>query len=260
MDPERTAALLAGARLAGRPVTRLADSDRPRDLSEAYAVQAARLDFMLERSPDSPSGWKVGATTASMQRYLGVDGPAYARMLRADTLGDGIVFTRAELLDPGIECEIAVRIACDAGDAPYDRGSVSSIVGEVLPAIEIVENRYDDFAALGAPTLVADNFFHRACVLGEPAGAWCSIDLAAVRGRTMIDGEERGAGLGAEAMGHPFEVVAWLANTLRSHGRMLRAGEIVMTGSVAPVIWLGADESVATVALDGLGEVSARFA
>ena len=259
MDAERTAALLAGARLARRPVTRLADPDRPRDLAEAYAIQAARQAFLLERAPGLPSGWKVGATTASMQRYLGVDGPAYARMLHADTRADGAVFARAELLDPGIECEIAVRIGSDAEDAPYDRASISSIVGDVLPAIEIVENRYDDFAALGAPTLVADNFFHRACVLGEPASGWQAIDLAAVRGNTFIDGDKRGTGLGSEVMGHPFEVVAWLANTLRGHGHRLRSGEIVMTGSVAPVIWLDGGDRLATISLDGLGEVSARF-
>ncbi len=259
MDAERTAALLAGAWLARQPVTRLADSDRPRDLAEAYAVQAARQAFLLERVPDSPSGWKVGATTASMQRYLGVDGPAYARMLRNDTHTDGAVFAHAELLSPGIECEIAVRIGHDAEDAPYDRASVGSIIGDVLPAIEIVENRYDDFAALGAPTLVADNFFHRACVLGQPAAGWQTLDLAAVRGNTLIDGEQRGTGLGAEAMGHPFEVVAWLANTLRGHDHTLRSGEIVMTGSVAPVIWLDDSDSLATISLDGLGEVSARF-
>lgn len=255
MDAARAAALLGEARLAARPVPELAERDRPGDLSEAYAVQAA-LHQILGAS-DALSGWKIGATTRSMQRYLGVGGPAFGRMLSSNTHRSGAALDSVGFVNPGIECEIAVRIGRDADDSLYDRDAASGLVDRALPAVEIVENRYGDFLARGAPTLVADDFFHKACVLGS--GTARKIDLAAVAGRVLIDGMERGRGVGADVMGHPLEAVAWLANALRAQGQTLREGEIVLTGSVTPVVWLDRFPCAAEVHLDGLGEVSLRL-
>lgn len=255
MDAARTAALLGAARLAARPVPELGERDRPKGLSEAYAVQAALHEIL--GASDALSGWKIGATTRSMQRYLGVDGPAYGRMLSGNTHRSGAALDNADFVNPGIECEIAVRVGRDADDPPYDRETAGGLVDRVLPAIEIVENRYGDFTARGAPTLVADDFFHKACVLGS--GTARAIDLAAVTGRILINGTERGRGIGADVMGHPLEAVAWLANTLRAQGRTLRNGEVVLTGSVTPVVWLDRFPCSAEVLLDGLGKVDLRL-
>ena len=255
MDAARTATLLGEARLAARPIPKLGEQDRPADLSEGYAVQAALHEIL--GASDMLSGWKIGATTRSMQRYLGVDGPAYGRMLSRNTHRSGAVLDNADFVNPGIECEIAIRIGRNADDPLYDRETASDLVDRILPAIEIVENRYGDFLARGAPTLVADDFFHKACVLGS--GTARPVNLAAVTGRVLIDGTERGRGIGADVMGHPLEAVAWLANTLRAQGRTLREGEIVLTGSITPVIWLDRSPCTAEILLDGLDTVSLRL-
>lgn len=257
MRARRTAEALARTRRARRPLARL--EEPPRDLAEAYAAQA-ELFRLLEGERAAPAGWKVGATAAGMQRYLGIDGPAYGRIARRDVHADGARFARNGLLGPGIECEIAVRTGADAPAEALDRAAAEAIAAEVVPAIEIVENRYADFATLGLPVLVADNFFHRACVLGRTAPDWRSLDLAVAAGRTEIDGEPRGTGSGADVMGHPFEVVAWLANALRGHGLGLRAGDVVLTGSMAPVVWLEETERRAEISIAGLGTVGAEFA
>lgn len=257
MGVPETAEALAAARREGRLVTAL--DEPPRDLAEAYAVQAALFARTAGGGAAAQSGWKVGATTADMQRYLRIDGPGYGRVARADTHHGGARLRRAGLLNPGIECEIAVRVGRDAPADVHDRAAAAALVAEVMPAIEVVENRYDGFQALGMPTLVADNFFQRACVLGAPVAGWRALDLAGVRGRTLVDGEVTGAGRGADVMGHPLEVVVWLANTLRGHGLALRGGDVVLTGSVAPVAWLPDTARRATASLDGLGEVTAEF-
>jgi 2-keto-4-pentenoate hydratase len=91
--------------------------------------------------------------------------------------------------------------------------------------------------------------------MGDEIEDWQNIDLAATAGRTLIDGDEKGHGTGAEVMGHPFEALAWLANTLTEHGERLMAGQIVLTGSVAPVIWVDQSDAEARIDLDGLGSV-----
>ncbi len=148
-----------------------------------------------------------------------------------------------------------MRIGTDAKDEIYSRETICGIIDAVLLAIEIVENRYRDFLALGTPMLIADDFFHKACVLGTPITEWRDIDLSSVYGRTLIDGVKIGSGIGADATGHPLEAIAWLANTLASHGELLTAGQFVLTGSMAPVIWIDTPVAAADVTLTNLGAV-----
>ena len=128
-----------------------------------------------------------------------------------------------------------------------------------MAAIEVVEDRYENYRSLDTPTLVADDFFNAACVLGAPVEAWRELDLAAIRGRMTINGAEVGAGSGGDILGHPLEALAWLANALGARGRHLEAGTFVLLGSVVQTRWVDAGDLV-EVEIEGLGRVSARFA
>lgn len=255
----RIAGLLGDARLTARPVPALSGADAPQTVAGGYAVQKTLHRHFCDRTGAILAGWKIGATTTDMQTYLGVDGPAYGRILSTNIYENGATVGAAGFCNPGIECEIALRIGRDAEDRTYSRDTIGGIVETAVPAIEIVENRYGDFLARGTPTLIADDFFHKACVLGAPVPDWRDIDLAAIAGRTRIDGDEKGSGTGADVMGHPLEAVAWLANTLADHGDRLRAGQIVLTGSVAPVIWLDGTAARAEIDLERLGTVRIDF-
>jgi 2-oxo-3-hexenedioate decarboxylase/2-keto-4-pentenoate hydratase len=127
-----------------------------------------------------------------------------------------------------------------------------------MAAMEIVDNRYVDSATMGTATLIADDFFGAGCLLGEPLVEWRDLDLGAVIGHLLVDGVEIGQGRGADVMGHPFEALAWLANTLAARGRMLKRGDIVLTGSLVQVHYPAPGESV-DIVIDGLGEVHAHF-
>ena len=186
---------------------------------------------------------------------MGVEGPAYGRILSENVHASGDVLAASNFCNPGVECEIAVRIGTDAKDEIYSRDTIGGIIDGVLPAIEIVENRYRDFLALGTPMLIAEDFSHRACVLGSPITEWRDIELSSVYGRTLIGGVEIGSGICADVMVHPLEATAWLANTLASHGERLTAVQVVLTGSVAPVIWIDTPAATADVTLKNLGVV-----
>jgi len=111
---------------------------------------------------------------------------------------------------------------------------------------------------MGAPTLVADDFFAAGCVLGPPIARAAAPDLLAVKGRATINGAAAGEGSGADVLGHPHQALAWLANHLATEGRGLHAGQIVLTGSLIKTVWLKAGDRV-IMELDGLGQVEARF-
>ena len=258
---ERAARLLSAARLERRRFERLPEDCRPADLGAAYAVQEA-LHAVLGAAGCGPvAGHKIGCTTPVMQKFLRIATPCAGGVLAPTVQDQRGTFRHADFLHVGVECEIAVRLArpLPAAGAPYDRASVAAAVGACMAAIEVVDDRYTDYRSLDTPTLVADDFFNAACVLGTLVEAWRELDLAAIRGRMTINGAEVGAGQGGDILGHPLEALAWLANALAARGRQLRAGEFVLLGSVVETRWVDAGDRV-EVALEGLGGASARFA
>jgi 2-keto-4-pentenoate hydratase len=106
---------------------------------------------------------------------------------------------------------------------------------------------------------VADDFFAAGCVLGQPVPRARVPDLLDVAGRAIINGVTVGQGSGADVLGHPHHALAWLANHLAAEGQGLRAGEIVLTGSLVKTLWLNAGDSV-VMELSELGTVTATFA
>jgi 2-keto-4-pentenoate hydratase len=235
-EPDRAAAALLAARHARQRHTPLDDALRPPDVAAAAATQHA-LAVRLGAIP--PAGFKIGATAKRMQEYLGLAGPAAGFMPASGVHGSGAKLRFADFLAPGVECELAVRLARDLPPAPCTPEVAAAAIGDLFAAIEVVENRYPDLAALGTPTLIADQVFHAAAVLGAPHAGWRVLDLVPLAGRIMVDGQERGAGKGGDLLGDPMRALAWLAGSEEAAAfGGLRAGQVVLLGSVTPPIWL----------------------
>jgi 2-keto-4-pentenoate hydratase len=228
----------------------------PADEAAGYALQrvvAERLGAV------PPAGFKIGATARTMQDYLGLGGPAAGFVPASSLLADGATLRHADFLNPGVECEIGVRLGRDLPPGPCTEQAAAEAVAEVFPAIEIVERRYDDLKTLGTPTLIADQVFHAAGVTGASVAGWREIDLGAVEGEIRVDGVARGSGFGRDLLGHPMRALAWLAASggAAAFGG-LRAGQLVWLGSVTPPIWLEAPAAV-EVSFRGLGTVRVRL-
>jgi 2-keto-4-pentenoate hydratase len=232
----------------------------PRDEVEGYRVQRALHDLLLPGAGHLV-GYKIGCTSKVMQQYLGIPHPCSGGVFERGVHGSGVRLRVADYVCVGVECEIAVRLGSDLppAAAPFTDGDVAAAIGACLPAIEIVDDRYANWETLGAPTLIADDFFAAGCVLGEPVAGAAAPDLAAVTGVARINGKDAGRGRGADVLGHPHRALAWLANHLAAEGRGLHAGQIVLTGSLVKTIWLSAGDHV-VMELEGLGRVEASFA
>lgn len=242
MNDDRLAAAaqaLASARLAATPRHELPEAMRPSTPEEGYAVQA-RLNAILsaERLGDI-AGYKIGATTPTMQAYLGVDHPCAGVMFAAAIQSDAGRFSRADFCRPGVECEIAATLGRELapGAAPLTLGDAAAAVRSVHASLELVDDRWTDFRAVSTPSLIAENFFGAGCVLGPPREI-DPMDLGRLKGRMRVDGEEVGAGVGADILGHPLNALVWLAELQAAAGRPLKAGDIVTLGSVVEVQWL----------------------
>ncbi len=254
------ATLIAQNRLQGTRFTALPAPLVPRDEGDGYQIQNL-LHAALRDTYGALGGHKIGCTTTVMQKFLNIDQPCAGRVFAAHVHRGGADVPHEDYVRPGVECEIAVVLSADlpSAETPYSRSAVAAAVDGVMAAIEIVDDRYENFRALAAPTLIADDFFNAGSVLATPVRDWRHLDLAAVAGTMTINGREVGRGTGAQIMGHPFEALAWLATLRAREGRPLRAGEFVSLGSIVETKWIAPGDEVA-VAIDGLGGVTARFA
>jgi 2-oxo-3-hexenedioate decarboxylase/2-keto-4-pentenoate hydratase len=258
---EEAAELLCRARLRHERFAGLPDGGRPIDEAEAYAIQDA-LHAKLDTAGRGPLvGFKIGCTTPVMQRFLGIDNPCAGGVLQPGVQHREGNFRHADFVRVGVECEIAVALARDlpAAGAPYDRDTVGDAIGACMAAIEVVDDRYENYRALDPLTLVADDFFHAGCVLGAPVEDWRALHLPAAGGRMLINGAEVGRGQGGDVLGHPLNALAWLANLRAAHGAPLQAGTFVLLGSVVETKWLAQGDRV-EIAIEGLGTASAAFA
>jgi 2-keto-4-pentenoate hydratase len=236
-QPDKAAAALHEARQRRAQVVPLPAGIAPRTEAEGAAVQHA----LAHRSgAGAPGGFKIGATARRMQEYLGLSGPAAGFMAIGNIHRSGATLRFADYVRPGVECELAVRLARDLPAEHCTAERAADAVGDLIAGIEIVDNRYGELPELGVPTLIADQVFHAAAVLGE-AGVqdWRLLDIG------TLHGHQRDEGVGGDLMGHPMNCLAWLAgSSVAAAFGGLKAGQVVMLGSVTPPIWLTGPASV----------------
>jgi 2-keto-4-pentenoate hydratase len=203
-------------------------------MSQAYAVQRDYLALQAPAPGPVRAGYKIGLTSPAMQAMCRYDAPVAGVVFRDRVHASGARLRAASCVRFGIEFEIAVRLGRDlrANEAPVTPADVKGAVDAVAPAIEIVDDRGCDYATLDVFSLVADNAWNAGIVLGEFRTEW--PELADVVGQVFVDDDvqARHEGRGRDALGHPLLAVTWLANHLAAEDEHLRAGDVVMTGSI----------------------------
>ena len=255
----QAAQIIAAARKSLKPLPALPQQLIPNSVEAGYRIQS-EVQRLLVPELGPLAGYKIACTSDVMQKYLAIPHPCAAGVHARTVHQSGVVLKAAAYVRVGVECEIAVRVGKDLvpAGAPFTRDSVADSIECYFPAIEVVDDRYVQWETLGAPTLIADDFFCAGVVLGRPVSRSAVADLLEVQGRTLINGREAGRGTGADVLGHPHNALAWLANHLASQGTVLRAGEIVSTGSLVKTVWLQAGDE-ATMEFSGLGNVQVTF-
>jgi len=231
----RAAEWLFAEHQAGHRFTTLEPQRAPSTIPDAYDIQDRYVALLRERI-GQPMGYKIGLTSATMQAFCRIDHPIAGVVLAQRIHQSGAPIKRSDYGRLGLEFEIAVRIK---SDVPATTASTAETVAPhidgVCAAIELVDDRAADYANLDVRSLVADNSWNGGIVLSPFVSTW--PDLSSVRGRARSETNVLGEGHGRDILGHPFNSVAWLANHLASRGTTLKAGEIVMTGSIVKTVF-----------------------
>jgi 2-keto-4-pentenoate hydratase len=221
-------------------------------LDEAYRIQLALIDRRCAQG-ERQIGWKVGLTSKAIQEQFGFHEPAFGCIL--ETRPSGHRFAAGELIRPGFETELCMRLGKPlAGEVSLQE--VSAAVAAVYPSFEITETRGDPGQIA---LMLADNAQQRSVILGEPIELTPALRLDEVEARVELNGNVVATGVGAAVLDHPLNSVVWLARKLGEYGRSLRAGEVVMTGSLVRQFPLAPGDR-AWANFSGIGTVEAGVA
>ena len=225
-------------------------------IEDAYAIQQKMLARRLAAG-EKVVGKKIGVTSQAVMNMLGVFQPDFG------WLTDGMVFNEGEavpantLIQPKAEGEIAFVLKKTLKGPGVTAADVLAATAWVAPCFEIVDSRIDNWRIKIADT-VADNASCGVFVVGPQRTDPLSLDLAQVSMHMWKNDAPAGQGLGSAVQGHPAKAVAWLANTLGAFGIPFKAGELILSGSLAPLVPAQAGDRF-HMTIEGLGECSVAF-
>ena len=237
-DIDALATKIAAARRARTVMEFLGPATADMNEADAYEVQFAVQTKLTETGGDRLAGWKVGVALPAMYQAAGLAGPAFAGIYQSGIRNDGAHFEKGWPLKAGIECEMVARMSKDATAGGYTADSIKAHVASFHCGAEVVENRYADVTKLSGPGRIADDVLQAACIVGTEVKDWQKVDFAGLKGRSEFEGKEIGAGPGTNVMGGALISLAWLANKLIEYGKHLKAGDVILTGSVHPPVFL----------------------
>ncbi len=203
------------------------------------------------------SGRKIGLTSKAVQSQLGVSQPDFGTLFVDMEYPDGAELPFSRLLQPRVEAEVAVVLERDLDSAPHGFAEVLRAVAFVLPALEVADSRIEGWDITLLDT-VADNASGGLYVLGTRPVALGDVDLREAKMSMTLGGSVVSSGAGSDCLGHPLSAARWLADALCERGIPLRAGDVIMTGALGPMV-AGARGSEFAASISGLGTVRARL-
>lgn len=225
-------------------------------IQDAYQISRHYLDLRLARDSEKMVGKKIGVTSDAVQSMLGVYEPDFGFLTDTMRFSEGDVRI-GDLIQPRAEAEIAFKLNADLNGPGVSADDVLAATDTVMACFEIVDSRIENWQIRIQDT-IADNASCGVFVLSSSGVDPRQIDLAAAKVTVQKNGEFLSEGEGRAVQGSPLNSVAWLANTLGVLGMPLKAGEIILSGSLVPLepIVIGDQMSMS---IPGIGSLDVNF-
>lgn len=238
------------ARRARQNYANLPDALKPASIAEAYRAQ--EVYYRLAEPVYGPvGGVKVATTTKVMQQLMGITHPCGGAIFRNTIHASPARIAKSDFVNLRVESEIALKLGRDlpAARTPWSAESVAPYVAGAMPAYELIEDRNAVYTETNAVSMIVENCWNGGVVIGEPK-AVAAKEIVGVTGHQTLNGKALGSGKSED----PFATLAWLANLVAERGRDLKAGMVVITGSLIPTFSIAPGDR-AVFAVDGLGEI-----
>ncbi|MGE0114428.1 MAG: 2-keto-4-pentenoate hydratase [Steroidobacteraceae bacterium] len=253
---EQAATWLRQAAETGQPCAPVRGLIGETSIVDAYAVQEINTKRALAAGRRIV-GAKIGLTSKVVQAQLGVGQPDFGILFADMDIADGAEVPAGKLIQPKCEAEIAFVLGRDLNREKLTTAELINAVDYAVAAIEIVDSRIENWSIKITDT-VADNASSGLFVLGTRPVKLADVDLVQCA-MTMVRGSEQvSKGAGAACLGNPLNALRWLAETLAVAGRALKAGDVVLSGALGPMVAANPGD-VFEARIDGLGNVRASF-
>ena len=253
---EELAKRLRAATETGVAIAPIRDDLADGGVAAAYAVQNANTQYYL-KSGRRLSGRKIGLTSRAVQKQLGVDSPDFGMLYADMEVVDGEEIALSRLMQPKVEGEITLVLGKDLDRDQLTLPDVMSAIAYALPSIEIVGSRIENWNIRLLDT-VADNASSGLYVLGSTPVSIDAFDLRLCGMVMERRGEQVSLGAGVACLGNPLNAALWLARTMVDVGAPLKAGDVIMTGALGPMVAVQPGD-VFDARINGLGSVRAVF-
>jgi len=237
----------------------LSEREPNMSIKDAYAVSSLLLQKRMEVDGEKLIGKKIGVTSKAVQNMLNVHQPDFGYLTDAMVVEEGEPLSITEhMIQPRAEGEIAFVLKHDLIGPGITATDVLRATDFIVPCFEIVDSRVRDWNIKIQDT-VADNASCGYFLLGQDVVSPHSVDLSTCGMVMELNGQVASTGAGAAALGSsPVTCVAWLANTLGQLGTPLKAGEIILSGSLVPLQPVKAGDFM-SVSIGGIGRTAVRF-
>lgn len=253
---EQAANALAEAARAGQCIPPLHETYEHLTIESAYAIQRINTERRLAAGRRL-IGCKIGLTSVAVQKQLGVAQPDFGMLFDDMGYGDGEPVPASILMQPKIEAEIAFVIGRDITVPNPGQLDVLNAIDYALPALEIVGSRIAKWDIRIGDT-IADNASSCAFVIGSSPKKLSEFDLRLCGMVMERRGEPVSIGAGAACLGNPINAIVWLARTMATLGTPLKAGDLVLSGALGPMVPVTPGDIFET-RINGLGSVRAVF-
>ncbi len=227
-------------------------------IQDSYQIHLRVVEKKKARG-EKVIGKKIGLTSKAMQELLGIDEPDYGFIMSTNIAGEGTISMK-ELIEPKAEPEVAFVLMDDLQGPGVTAAHVLAATAGVLPSIEIIDSRFAGWG-IKIQDSIADGASIGRVIFG--AGGLTDVSTPGLDLRYLglvleKNGEVVETAAGAAVLGNPAESVAWLANKLSEYDIILKAGEIVISGSLTKALPVQAGDHVRAT-FGQLGSVGIKF-
>ena len=256
MTLEQIAQALRNVKTSGITISPIRQYLNQGDIDSAYEIQKINNTYRIQQG-EKPVGKKIGLTSPSVQKQLGVDQPDYGLLFDTTEVKNGGSIPHSIIQQPKVEAEVAFVLKSDIEGANPSIDDIRKAIDYVVASIEIVGSRIENWDISILDT-IADNASASHFVLGDDRVSLEETDLENCQMELIINGNQVSTGSGKACMGSPLIAVQWLAQKMHELGSPLRAGEIILSGALGPMAAVNQGDE-ATAVIEGLGEVSVTF-
>ena len=227
-------------------------SNLPRDCipvnkNEAYTIQETLAQLYLSDNKDNTIiGKKIGCTNEDAQKQINITEPFYGNIFSTYTSKSHCYLDRNDFFNPFIEPEFSFRMKdeIDLLKAPYTVDEVVELIDFIVPSIEIVDSRFQDWTSIGINSLIADNGANAYWIYGNESENLKKINLYNYSVSLFINDKLIAEGNSSKVLKNPLNSLIWLINTLKFRGKTFPKNIFISTGTCTPAIPVNKNDKI----------------